>query len=110
LSGRFDAALQLLHVVAPVSDWEGFADDRRIEEEERATAHSRLDALCREAGVEVPFQVVIGSIAPAVAQRASEEAADLLMIGRGKIGATLGRLRTHAQAIIQRSPCPVLSL
>jgi hypothetical protein len=31
-------------------------------------------------------------------------------IGRGKIGATLGRLRTHTQAIIQRSPYPVLSL
>ncbi len=110
LSGRFDAALQLLHVVPPVSDWEGMAGDRQMQEEERGMAHERLDRLCTEAGVDVPFHVAIGSIAPTAAERAGEEAADLLVIGRGKIGATLGRLRTNAQAIIQRSPCPVLSL
>jgi nucleotide-binding universal stress UspA family protein len=109
-SGRFDAALQLLYVVAPVSDWEGFADDRQVQEEERTIAHQLLDKLCTEAGVAAPFHIAVGSIASTVAERAGEEAADLLIIGRGKIGATLGRLRTHAQGIIQRSPCPVLSL
>ena len=45
-SGRFDAALRLLHVVPPVSDWGSFAGDRQMEEEERAIAHARLDTLC----------------------------------------------------------------
>jgi hypothetical protein len=36
--------------------------------------------------------------------------ADLVLIGRGSISSTLGRLRTHAYQIIQRSPCPVISV
>jgi nucleotide-binding universal stress UspA family protein len=109
-SGRLGAVLRLLHVVPSVSDFDAFAGDRRIQDEENALAYTRLDTLCREAGVTVPFEIAIGPIAATAAGRASEEAADLLMIGRGKIGATLGRLRTHTQGIIQHSPCPVLSL
>jgi nucleotide-binding universal stress UspA family protein len=109
-SGRCGAVLRLLHIVPPVSDFDAFAGDRRIQEEENALAHTRLDALCREAGVTVPFEIAIGPIVPTAAARASEEAADLLMIGRGNIGATLGGLRTHTLGIIQHSPCPVLSL
>ena len=32
------------------------------------------------------------------------------VLGRGSLQAPLGRLRTHAYGIIQRSPCPVLSV
>jgi hypothetical protein len=39
-----------------------------------------------------------------------QEDADLILIGRGIVTETLGRLRTHAFGIVQRSPCPVLSV
>ncbi len=107
-SGRFDARLQLLHVVTPAADWEGLEGE--LQREERMTAHARIQQICAEAGMELPFQIAVGQIAPTVAERAREEAADLVIIGRGKIGATLGRLRTHVQGIIQTAPCPVLSL
>jgi hypothetical protein len=41
---------------------------------------------------------------------AEHHEADLVIIGRGKLLSTFGRLRTHAYAIIRDSPCPVLSL
>ena len=34
---------------------------------------------------------------------------DLVVIGRGVVRQTLGRLRTSAYAIIREAPCPVLS-
>jgi hypothetical protein len=36
--------------------------------------------------------------------------ADLVVIGRGVLNGTLGRLRTHAYGIIRQSPSPVLSV
>jgi nucleotide-binding universal stress UspA family protein len=35
---------------------------------------------------------------------------DLIVIGRGVLHETLGRLRTHAYGIIRHAPCPVLSV
>jgi nucleotide-binding universal stress UspA family protein len=107
-SGRFEAALQLFHVMGPGADWGGFEGEQR--EEERATADARIRRLCADAGVTLPIEIAFGPIADAVAQRASDESADLVIIGRGKIGTALGRLRTHVQTIIQSAPCPVLSL
>ena len=35
---------------------------------------------------------------------------DLILIGRGMLHETMGRLRTHAYGIIRHAPCPVLSV
>jgi nucleotide-binding universal stress UspA family protein len=109
-SGYFGATLQLLHVTPPIADWAAFAGDRKLQEEEREMARARIEALRSRAGVEAPMKVAVGPIVAAVAECASEEGADLLIIGRGLLGATLGRLRTHAHGIIQHSPCPVVSV
>ncbi len=109
-SERLGATLQLLHVVAPVPGWADFVTSRKEHDAERAAARAQIEKLCGEAGVEAPVHIATGPVAQTVAERAAEEAADLLLIGRGKIAARLGRLRTHSQAIIQRSPCPVLSI
>jgi len=45
-----------------------------------------------------------------VTEQAREEGTDLIILGRGAMHETLGRLRTQAHGIIQRSPCPVLSV
>jgi nucleotide-binding universal stress UspA family protein len=36
--------------------------------------------------------------------------ADVLVIGRSRDTGVLGRLRTHAYALIRESPCPVISV
>jgi nucleotide-binding universal stress UspA family protein len=109
-SHEFGAQLRLLHVVPPVADWGVLVGDQQLEEEEREMARKRLRALCAEARVDAPLEIEVGRIAEVVAAQAAAENADLLIIGRGKIGATLGRLRTHAYEIIQRSACPVVSV
>jgi hypothetical protein len=45
-----------------------------------------------------------------VTEEARQEQADLVVVGRGSVAEPFGRLRTHAFGIIQRSPCPVLSV
>jgi len=57
-----------------------------------------------------PLRIAIGEIVATITEEARQEGADLIVLGRGAIHETLGRLRTHAHGIIQRSPCPVLSV
>ena len=45
---------------------------------------------------------------PSIVEEARQEQADVVIISRGTIGESFGRLRTHAFGIVQRSPCPVL--
>ena len=66
--------------------------------------------LARSAGVDTPIVVVEGAVGESIAAAAKKNEADLLIIGRGSVRGTLGRLRTHANDIIRRSPCPVLSV
>jgi nucleotide-binding universal stress UspA family protein len=114
LGGVIGAAVQVLHVTPPVSDWAALMGDGELQEQERKAAEARVDALRMEAlggrVAEVPLTVLTGPIADSVAELASAENADLLIIGRGRIGAMLGRLRTHAYGIIRQSPCPVISV
>ncbi len=35
---------------------------------------------------------------------------DLVVIGRGEIHSTFGRLRANAYSIVREAPCPVLSV
>jgi hypothetical protein len=66
--------------------------------------------MLKSAGVERALQVAVGEIIPAVTEGAQQTRADLVVIGRGSVSEPFGRLRTHAFGIIQRSPCPVLSV
>jgi nucleotide-binding universal stress UspA family protein len=109
-SRRAGAALRLLHVVAPITDWPSLESERALQEQVRQAAHAKISSLQADAGVQAPLRVAVGEIAATVAEHASEEDADLILIGRGLLQQAMGRLRTHAYGIIQRSPCPVLSV
>ena len=104
------AALRLLHVVGPITDWPSLDSERALQEQVRQTAHAKIVSLQASAGVHAPPRVAVGDIVATVAEHAQEEDADLILIGRGSLHAALGRLRTHAYGIIHRSPCPVLSV
>jgi nucleotide-binding universal stress UspA family protein len=45
-----------------------------------------------------------------VDQVAAEAHADAVVIGRGRAGGMLGRLPTHAYAIVRQAPCPVVAI
>lgn len=109
-SERMGATLKLLHVVPPISEWLALPGERELQERLREEAHRELGAMRKSTGVDVPLRIATGPIAATVAEEARQDEADLVIIGRGSLQSPLGRLRTHAYGIIQRSPCPVLSV
>ncbi len=110
LSTRIGARLKVLHVVSPVTtDWP-LEHELKLQEQAYQAARAEIVSLQAAVGVHAPLRVVVGDIVATVAECAREEEADLVLIGRGSLQGPLGRLRTHAYGIIQRSPCPVLSV
>jgi nucleotide-binding universal stress UspA family protein len=73
-------------------------------------ARKDMAKLQAEAGTNLEASVVAGATGKVVHQVALEHQADLLIIGRGVMHDTFGRLRTSSYEIIRQSPCPVLSL
>jgi len=109
-SRQAGASLQFLHVVRTISDWLSLESEQTLQEELRAEARNRMESALKSAGLDVPLRIAVGEIVTTIAEEARQEGADLIVLGRGALHETLGRLRTHAHAIIQRSPCPVVSV
>ena len=104
------ARLSVLHVVGPTTDWPALERERELQEQVRQEARRHLETVEQAAGVTTPVRVVVGDIVKTVVEEAGQEHADLVIIGRGTISEPFGRLRPHAFGIVQRSPCPVLSV
>jgi hypothetical protein len=81
-------------VVGPISDWTSLESEQRLQEH----------------GIDAPLRVAVGGIVQTVSEEARQEQADLMIIGRGSVAEPFGRLRTHTFSLIQRSPCPVVSV
>ena len=109
-SQQVGARLQLLHVVRTISDWLSLESEQALQEQLRTESRTRIEASLKSGGLDLPLRVAVGEIVATITEEARQESADLIVLGRGAIHETLGRLRTHAHAIIQRSPCPVLSV
>jgi nucleotide-binding universal stress UspA family protein len=73
-------------------------------------ARKEMIKLQAEAGTSFEASVVAGGVGKVVRQAALDRHADLVVIGRGVMHSTFGRLRTQSYDIIRQSPCPVLSL
>ena len=102
--------LHVVHAVPSISDWPSLARERALQEEVRQEASATVERLRQDAGVEAPLLVTVGDPAQVVHDDALRTQAGLVIIGRGVLGEALGRLRTHAHAIIRRTPCPVISV
>jgi len=109
-SQRMGASLQMLHVAPRISDWLALPGERELQEQVRGDARTKIDALKRTVGVQAPVRIAVGQIVDTITEEARQEGADLILIGRGSLQSPLGRLRTHAYGIIQKSPCPVVSV
>ena len=79
-------------------------------EEELRSKRKQIEEMERSAGISAPVCVTVGTVPDAVRREALQHGTDLLVIGRGVLHDTLGRLRTHAYGIIRQAPCPVLSV
>jgi nucleotide-binding universal stress UspA family protein len=106
---RTGADLKVIHVAPPVGDWLAVPDEQ-IQEQVREQARVNIEAQRQAAGVETPIRIALGSVAETIAEEARQDEAGLLIIGRGVAHSGLGRLRTHVYGIVQKSPCPVLSV
>jgi nucleotide-binding universal stress UspA family protein len=109
-SRQVGASVQLIHVVRPISDWLSLESEQALQEELRTESRNRIEASLKSAALDLPLRVAVGEIVATVTEEARQEGADLVVLERGAIHDTLGRLRTHAHGIIHRSPCPVLSV
>jgi nucleotide-binding universal stress UspA family protein len=110
LSKATGAALRLVNVVPGMEGWPARQFDHQFEEDMRQEARKQITHLQMSAGVRAPLCVAVGSVAEGVREEARRHEADLILIGRGMLHETLGRLRTHSYGIIRQSPCPVLSV
>ena len=109
-SRQMGANLQLLHVVRPVSDWLALDSEQALQEELRTAARTRIESSLKSAGLDFPLRVAVGEIVTTITEEARQEGANLIVLGRGAMHEGLGEWRSHVHAIIQRSPCPVLSV
>jgi len=104
------ASLHMLHVIPGMEGFPSHEMDQEFEADMKKESRRTIEMLQDSAGVKVPLNVLAGSVAEKVREEAQRIEADLLVIGRGAMHETLGRLRTHGYGIIRRSPCPVLSV
>jgi nucleotide-binding universal stress UspA family protein len=109
-SRNIGASLKLLHVVGPISDWPSLQSERALQDQVRQEARQAIEAHAKAAEVDAPLTVAVGEVVKTVAEEARQDAADLLIIGRGQLPSPFGRLRTHAYGIIQAAACPVVSV
>ena len=104
------ATLRLVHVIGGVEGWPERQLNREFEETMRKDSKAVIERLQRGCGVDAPLCVAVGDVAAAVREEARRHTTDLLVIGRGLLHETFGRLRTHSYAIIRQAPCPVISI
>ena len=104
------ATLRLVHAVSGVVAWPDRQLDQEFQETLRKEAREAIERLQRSIGVAAPLCVAVGEVAGVVRAEAERHDSDLILIGRGILHETMGRLRTHSYGIIRQAPCPVLSV
>lgn len=110
LAEFYQAELRVTHVIPRVYDpVQSFsADDFRHYLMEQA--RERYAPQAAVAQIKTPLTVLEGAIGRAVGDEAESFGADLVVVGRGVMQETFGRLRTHSYDLIRCAPCPVLSI
>ena len=104
------AELVVVHVVPAAEAGPAKYLDQRFVLELSAQMRVELRSLLEKLGIVARIVVVGGDPAKAVGQIAQSESVDQLVIARGAVAETFGRLRTNAYAIIRSAPCPVVSV
>jgi nucleotide-binding universal stress UspA family protein len=106
---KMQAELQIVHAVEGLTDQDA-TRDVVFHEFIFKGAREAIEKLQETAGTGLPVVIRPGKPEHVIHNVAEDLKADLIVIGRGDINEPLGRLRTHAYAIIRESPCPVISV
>jgi nucleotide-binding universal stress UspA family protein len=104
------AKVRLVHAVPGAEPSMPILPDADFRQFLLRAAREEAVRLQTEVGTNLEFCTGRGEASKVVGAAACHHHADLVIIGRGMLHATLGRLRTHSYSIIRDSPCPVLSL
>jgi nucleotide-binding universal stress UspA family protein len=102
--------LELVHAVAGADGMWTEQRDPSMYEFLFHAAREQLAKLQARAGTNLEVRMMGGSVGQAVRQAALDCDGDLVVIGRGGIQTSLGRLKNSAYAIIRAAPCPVISI
>ena len=110
LCKHLGATLRLVHAVPAIASWPELQMDPGPQQTLHENARRTVENLERAADISVPVCVGAGAVPDVVREAALEHGADLIIIGRGALQETMGRLRTHSYGIIRHAPCPVISV
>jgi|SRR5665213_2868494 len=102
--------LQLVHAVAGADGMWTEQSDPSMYDFLFHAAREQIAKLQAAAGTNIEIRLIGGSVGSAVHQAAVDYDADLVVIGRGAIQNTFGRLRSNDYSIIRSVPCPVISV
>jgi nucleotide-binding universal stress UspA family protein len=102
--------LTIVHAVPDLSVLRGEYVDTDFAASLAQNARDQIAGLLDKMRVRAEFVVGRGDPDRVVSRAAEEQGAKLVVIARGLASAGIGRLRTHAYAIIRNSPCPVVSV
>jgi nucleotide-binding universal stress UspA family protein len=110
LKALLNATLTLVHAIPAADETSDNRGEVEIRRHMFQRANERFAVLCRQSNVNLKVLSAGGPVERVVREAALREKADLVVVGRGHTLQELGRLRTHAYAIIRNSPCPVVSV
>ena len=109
LCKKLGATLRLVHAVPGIDAWPEQPLDHEFQETLRENARRNIQELEKAADIDVPVCVGVGSVADVVREEALQHGADLVLIGRGALQETMGRLRTAPRRPHHFFLCPLLS-
>jgi nucleotide-binding universal stress UspA family protein len=106
LAQAYGARICLLHIEpSPGENCLPTVSEEIVRSYERA-----LDSDRRGKGANPSVRIQDAAIPEGIRQTAIEEAADLVVVGRGHMQGTISQAWSHLYSIIRESPCPVLSV
>ena len=109
-SKETEAELRMIHVVPGMESFPASQMNQEFELDMKKEARAEIAKLQESVGAQAHLSVESGNVAEVVREDALRHGAGLVIIGRGVMQETLGRLRSNAYGIIRHAPCPVLSV
>ncbi|MBK7927060.1 MAG: universal stress protein [Bryobacterales bacterium] len=106
----YGATLHLVHALPTLSSGEARYLDEEIQVSIARQARAQASKLLGHLQIEGEVIMEHGDPSQVVHDTARTVGADLVLIGRHVNAGILGRLRTHAYAIVRESPVPVISI
>ena len=109
LAVAYGASLALVSAVEfPVDD--PSAEPGHYWQRIRASAETELVRYSRALPIQASTHIVFGPIAHVLRDTATQQSADLLVVGRGESQSALSGVLSNLYSIVRESPCPVLSV